>query len=295
MKRITLSFLRGVCQMPAYAAMDMGLFERRGLDVRVEVASTAFAVPERLLSGQVDFAVIPWTRVLITNAHGRRLLLLCGSGCEEAAIVVRKGLRLEDVSSIAVPQEGGIKDLTARALMESLGWAGRRTLRLPSGDGAILALIGRGADAASMVEPYATMLEELGIGTVARRTGDVWPGAPGCSLTTSARIAAEDPDLVRQVVEAFVEGADRVQRDAEKASVIAARYIGMDAGLIRKALDRNRPDVDALRHHEAMEGVVSWMIRLGYLDRRPDECLDLRYVPPRAAATSEGSSAAGAD
>jgi NitT/TauT family transport system substrate-binding protein len=280
--------------MPAYAAKDMGLFERRGLDVRIEVAPTAFAVPERMLSGQVDFAVIPWTRVLTTNARERRLLLVCGSGCEEAAVVVRKGLRLADVRSIAVPQEGGMKDLTARALMESLGWAGRPTLRLPSGDGAILALIGGGADAASMVEPYATMLEELGIGNVVRRTGDVWPGAPGCSLATSARIAAEDPDLVRQVVEAFVEGADRVQREPEKASAIAARYIAMDAGLIRKALDRNRPDVDALRRREAMEGVVSWMIRLGYLDHWPEESLDLRYLPRRAAATSERPSAAGA-
>jgi hypothetical protein len=55
-----------------------------------------------------------------------------------------------------------------------------------------------------------------------------------------------------------------------------------------------RPDVDALRRREAMEGVVSWMIRLGYLDRWPQECLDLRYVPPRAATMSERSSEAGA-
>ena len=31
-------------------------------------------------------------------------------------------------------------------------------VRMPSGDGAILALVGQGADAASMIEPYATCL-----------------------------------------------------------------------------------------------------------------------------------------
>jgi NitT/TauT family transport system substrate-binding protein len=280
MRRITLSLLRGVCQMPAYAAKDMGLFERRGLDVRIQIAATAFTVPDRLVGGEVDFAVIPWTRVVAANAHGGRLLLVCGSGCEEAAIVVRRGLPVHEVGSIAVPQEGGIKDLTARALMQSLGWEGRTVLRLPSGDGAILAFVGRGADAASMVEPYATMLEELGMGTVVRRTGDVWPGAPGCSLATSARLAAEDPNLVQQVVEAFVDGAARVLQAPDEASVIAARYIGMDAAIIRKALDHNRPNVDALRSRKAMDDVLGWMIRLGYVDRLPADYVDLRHVPP---------------
>ena len=284
MRRITLSLLRGVCQMPAYAAKELALFERRGIDVRVEVAPTAFAVPDRLAAGEIDFAVIPWTRVVSTNAGGGRLVLICGSGCEEAAIVVRKGMAVEEVRRIAVPQEGGIKDLTARALMESLGWTDRATVRLPSGDGAILAFIGGGADAASMVEPYATMLEELGMGRVVRRTGDVWSGAPGCSLATTADLADQEPALVRDVVEAFVEGADCVSEDPDLAADTAARYIGMDARLIRKALERNRPDIDALRNREAMDGVVSLMMRLGYIDHRPADCTDLRHVRAHAGA-----------
>src|SRR5207249_5984702 len=101
--------------------------------------------------------------------------------CEEAALVVRADISLDEVRTVAVPQEGGIKDLTAAALMRDLGWDDAMRVRMPSGDGAILALIGQAADAASMVEPFATALEEQGIGWVARRTGDVWPGAPGCS------------------------------------------------------------------------------------------------------------------
>jgi ABC-type nitrate/sulfonate/bicarbonate transport system substrate-binding protein len=173
--------------MPAYVACERGYFREQGIDVQTAVEATAWLVPERLLRGQVEFAVIPWTRVAAANASGEPLVLICGSGCEEAAIVVRRGLAVKDVRSIALPQRGGMKDLTAAGLMSSLGWDEVETIRLPSGDAAILSVAGGGADAASMVEPYATMLEQLKIGTVIRRTGDLWPGVPGCSLVTAVR------------------------------------------------------------------------------------------------------------
>ena len=88
-------------------------------------------------------------------------------------MVVRQGMTVEHVHDVAVPQEGGIKDLTAMALVQRLGWRDANIIRMPSGDGAILSFVGEGADAASMVEPYATMLEHLGLGWVIQRTGDV--------------------------------------------------------------------------------------------------------------------------
>lgn len=92
---------------------------------------------------------------------------------EEAAIVVRKEINPSNVRRVAVPLRGGMKDLTAMALIESLEWKDVEVIRLPSGDGAIISLFGRGADAASMVEPYATMMEALEVGTIVKRTGDV--------------------------------------------------------------------------------------------------------------------------
>lgn len=129
------------------------------------------------MNGDSQFAVIPWTRVAAAEANDMPLVLLAGSGVEEAAIVVRTGVAPSEVKKIAVPQRGGMKDLTAMGLMEMLGWQDVEKVRMPSVDAAILTLAGQGADAASMVEPYATMMEKLGLGTVLRRTGDAWPGA----------------------------------------------------------------------------------------------------------------------
>jgi ABC-type nitrate/sulfonate/bicarbonate transport system substrate-binding protein len=278
MDRISLALLRGVCQMPAYVAKDRGLFGECGIDARLEILPTAWVVPERLERGDFQFAVMPWTRVATAAARGEDLVLICGSGYEEAAIVVRQGLALEDVQTLAVPQEGGIKDLTAQALVASLGWNDRRKIRLPSGDGAILALVGQGADAASMVEPYATMMEQLGIGTIVRRTGDLWPGAPGCSLTTTRRMICERPELVGRVVAAFVQAAELTEQQPDEAADIAAAYIGISARFIRAALCHNRPHVEALRSRAAMRQILALMDKLGYLESPPRDFLNLDFL-----------------
>lgn len=285
-QKIHMSLLRGVCQIPAYVAHEGGFLEDRGIQATIDVAATAWMVPQKLVNGESHFAVIPWTRVAAAESRDIPLTLLAGSGCEEVAIVVRRGLDPKDVRTVAVPVRGGMKDLTAMGLITDLGWQDAELIRLPSGDGAILSFVGRGADAASMVEPYATMLEELGMGTVIRRTGDIWPGAPGCSLTTTVDYKTAEPEIVAGVVAAFVDGACFVAEQPDEAARIAARYIGIDAGFIREALNRNRPNVDAIRNAEAMGRILTLMQKLGYVERRPDSFMDLSFLDAAQAGVA---------
>jgi ABC-type nitrate/sulfonate/bicarbonate transport system substrate-binding protein len=264
--------------MPAYAAYEKGFFKDEGLEASVDVQPTAWMVPEKLAAEEGHFAVIPWTRVAVSEGRPNPLKLLCGSGYEEAAIVVRKGLASSDVKTISIPQQGGMKDLTAMGLIKRLHWENCEWIRQPSGDGAIIALFGQGADAASMVEPYATMMEMLDVGTVVQRTGDVWKGAPGCSLTTSLRLIQTAPDVVQKVVNAFVRGAAYVEAFPDDAATIASRYIGVNARFIRQALNVNKPDINAIRNDTAMKGVLSLMAELGYIDTIPTKYVELRFL-----------------
>lgn len=278
MDRINVSLLRGICQMPAYVAYEKGFFKEEGLTANLTIEPTAWMVPHKLNTGESHFAVIPWTRVAAAEEKDIPLVLICGSGFEEAAIVVRKGINFSEIKKIAVPQRGGIKDLTAMGLIDSLGWKGLDIIRLPSGDGAILSLVGMGADAASMVEPYATMMEKLGIGTVVKRTGDVWKGAPGCSLTTTVAMKDAHAEIVQSVVKAFVRGALFVKKNPEESADIASAYIGINAGFIRNALENNQPDVDAIRNAKAMDTVLTLMLKLGYIKKYPMNYLDLSFL-----------------
>jgi NitT/TauT family transport system substrate-binding protein len=287
-----MALLRGVCQMPAYAARDEGFFRAEGLDVDVDVAATAWLLPHKLTTSECQFGLMPWTRV--ASAPGLPFVLLTGSGFEEAAIVMRPELSIEEVRRVVVPLRGGIKDLTAMGLIQSLGWTDVEVLRQPSGDGAIIAFFGQGADAASMVEPYATMLESLGVGRVVRRTGDLWPGAPGCSLTTTVAFARLEPDIVQRVVRAFVRGVEFVKEQPDRAAEIASPYIGIHPRFIREALRRNLPRVDAIRNRAAIDRILALMVRLGYVDRIPSGFTDLSFLDAVQSApigTPHGESA----
>src|SRR5579863_7044268 len=279
MRRIRLALLRGICQLPAYVAIEEGFFAAQDLAATPVMAPTAWAVPDRLRRGDLDFGVIPWTRVAADVPEGDdRLVLVAGSGIEEAALVVRTGLAPEEVRRVAVPHEGGIKDLTAMALIRRLRWQDVRLVRQPSGDGAILSFVGHGADAAAMVEPYAAMLEFLGLGRVLLRTGDVWPGAPGCSLTTTSALIEREPELVQRVTTAYVAAARRVLAAPEEAARIGEGFIGVSAEIVLRALAANRPDPQAIRNDAAMAQVLALMADLGYLRQPADGYRDLRFL-----------------
>src|SRR5215813_9383333 len=275
---LRLSLLRGVCQMPAYVAQERGYFREADLDVRVQIEPTASTVPDKLRTGECDFAVIPWTRVAVAERNGHPLVMVAGSGCAEAALVVRRGVHPDAVERVAVPLRGGMKDLTAMGLVRALGWRNVELLSLPSGDAAILALVGQGVDAASMVEPYATMMELIGVGQVHRRTADLWPGVPGCSLTTTASRIAAEPAVVRRVVHAFVRGAQFVQAAPAQAARIASRYIGVHERFIEAALQNNQPDVRAICHAHSMDAVLQFMNDLGYIEGMPENYRDLTFL-----------------
>ena len=288
MDKIVFALLRGVCQLPAYIAHAKGFLRDVDIEAELSIAPTAWTVPERMVRGEVHFGVIPWTRVAADTSQDNRLTLVSGSGIEEAAMVVREGFKTEQVHDVAVPNEGGIKDLTAMALVQRLGWQDANIVRMPSGDGAILSFVGEGSDAASMVEPYATMLEHLGLGRVIRRTGDVWPDAPGCSLTTTSNLIAEKPDLVQRMVNAYLRGAQFADASPDESAEIAERYIGISSEIIRKALKVNRPNPNAIRNEAAMDQVIGLMIERGYIDSPPTGFKNLTFLD-NAVACCGGS------
>jgi NitT/TauT family transport system substrate-binding protein len=278
LKTVRFAVLRGVCQTPAYVASEKGFFQAEGLNVTLDVVPTAWLIPHQLATGEREFSIMPWTRVAAAQAEDVPLILVAGSGIEEAAMVIRKGITPADVRKVAVPKEGGIKDLTAMALIESLGWQDAELIRQPSGDGAIISFFGQGSDAASMVEPYATMMEELNVGSVLRRTGDVWKDAPGCSLATTVRLTEEDPELVQAVVNAHVQAVNFVQENPAEAAEIASHYIGINHHFIRNALRHNRPSADAIRNTEAMQNILALMQRLGYIKEIPTNYMNLTFL-----------------
>jgi len=164
-----------------------------------------------------------------------------------------------------------------------MGWRDVEILRCPSGDGAIIAFFGGGVDAASMVEPYATMLVRAGLGRVVKRTGDVWPGAPGCSLTASRELVESRPELVEAVVAEFAGAVADVRRHPREAAAVARPHIGIDEETIAQAIAEQPPLLDAIRNDAAMTDILAFMVKLGYMRQAPKDYRELSFLD-RAAS-----------
>ena len=70
----------------------------------------------------------------------------------------------------------------------------------------------------------------------------------------------------------------KVAETADEAAAIAARFIGIDTGFIRKALDRNRPEVTAIRNAHAVEEILGLMRRLGYMNAQPGDIFEFGFL-----------------
>ena len=86
-------------------------------------------------------------------------------------------------------------------------------------------------------------------------------------------------------------GAQFVEASLDELSEIAAKYIEVSSQVIRKALEVNRPNPDAIRNQAAMDQVIGLMIERGYIDRPLTRYKNLSFLN-KAAAPRDSSTPA---
>jgi len=277
--KIRFCLIRGTCQIPVYVAHEMGFFRERGLDSHVDLVPAAWMVPSRILNADCEFGVLPWTRVAIAQEKSEPLVVVAGSGMEEAELVIRADKLLHQVQTIAVPQPGGVKDILVAELIDRLGWHNVRLVRNPSGDAAMVTFIGNGADAISTVEPFGTMFEMLGLGKIGIRVGSVFPGVPGCCLTSSRQFVNENASTVHLVVQAIHQAQLFIEANRGKAAHLSQFYIGVSSEIIEKSLDSSRPSIFGIRNHEVINQMLDTMCRTNYLKTHPQQTfIDFDFI-----------------
>jgi len=191
-----------------------GFFEER-LGVRVEwyVYNAGPSAMEALLSGAIDFAYVGPNPAI--NAHvrsrGEEVRVIAGAAEGGSALVVREGSGIRAATdlagrTVATPQLGNTQDVAARAWLAEQGFevtlTGGDVRVLPTHNPDQLALFQRGAlDAAWTVEPWVSRLELEAGGTILVED----PAALTTVVVASARLVAQEPDLVRRFAAAHAE------------------------------------------------------------------------------------------
>lgn len=205
-----------------HLAQDKGYFKEEGLNVEIQDVSSGSQSVNKLISGDVDFALGSYTPFMKAQATGTADLkivsenLVSAPNLQPVMTMPDSDLkRPEDVpgKKIAITSPGTITDIAVKSVLRDKGIDYSTTEFVPMGFSDMPAALQRGdIDGAVMMEPYTTQAaRQLGTKTVF----DIFSGAtedfPVAGVATKADFVKENP----KTVEAFQRAVNRAKEDAQ--------------------------------------------------------------------------------
>ncbi|RPF51034.1 ABC transporter substrate-binding protein [Aquisalibacillus elongatus] len=131
-------------------------------------------------------------------------------------------------------------------------------------------------DAATVPEPWASVIEEDGSGKVLVDTPDVAYGEtlPAAVFVTSQELAENDPDKVQNIVDAHVKATEFIQNNPEEAKEIAIKKIKeiTDQELSKSVIDNawERIEFSYEVDEQVLQDFIDSSYDLGFLDEQQD-------------------------
>ena len=217
---------------PFYLAIEEGLFEDEGLTVEANVASGGAAQITGAVAGDIDIVFSNYVSILQAASKGLPLRIIREnnrSGPQGIYAPTGSSItRPEDMAgaSIAINSLGNIQELTARAVLESHGVdpAGLSFVELPPPD--MPAALDEGhTDAAWMVEPFLTLVEQRGTAT---RVVSAFEGPtedlPVAGWAVTEQFLQENPNTVAAFIRAMDAAMTMAVEQPEKLTEIIPTY-----------------------------------------------------------------------
>lgn len=261
--------------LPWMVAKEARLFERHGLDVDIIFAGASSLIIQSMLAGEADVAGLGGPAV-ITN------VLKGGDVIQVAALIktftipmyvhpsIRELAQLRG-KVVGVSRFGAVSHLTAQAVLHRAGIEGV-TIVQTGGVPESAAALSTGSIAGAMVAPpYTMLLREKGfrelVGIKQLREMDIRFVEQGIAARRS--YAERNPETVKRVVRAVLEGLRRMHDDRELTIRVQAKYTKIDNP---KILDEGyRVAIDAFAKDprvppQALSAMIEQLIALKTLD-----------------------------
>jgi NitT/TauT family transport system substrate-binding protein len=216
-----------------FVAKDEGMFERRGLDVELTMASTGSVIPAALVANSAQVGAPTPTVLLQANEGGLDLVYF--AGCDvyptqsKTGILARPGSNLQGPrdlpgKKVGVPGLNGIVDVLTRKWIASSGGDVRRVtfveVNFPQmGDALKNGLV----DAVALLDPFYSRIADTGAGV---RIGDYSTVVPAGTMPTGYAATREwvqkNPEAVRAYRAALDDAVSFIADPANTAKVKAS-------------------------------------------------------------------------
>jgi NitT/TauT family transport system substrate-binding protein len=238
----------------------------------IELVGSADAIASKLLSGEMDAAVLPVNLAakLYNSGIEYRLAAIVGNGMVKAITTDPSVAGIADLNNrtIHVAGQASTPEFLLRTILDHQGLTGtaapKMVFNMPIPEIAASMIAGR-IDLALVPEPFATMI--LTGNPKAREAfplGALWQEATGLddypmtAFVVKASTADQRPATVRALMSAYRDSIDRMQANPQEAGVLAEKFeIGLKAAIAAKAIPQsNYVFLDAPSARSMVEGLL---------------------------------------
>ncbi|GAA4738325.1 hypothetical protein GCM10023350_23140 [Nocardioides endophyticus] len=260
---------------PVFVGVSEGIFEKHGIDLKVDVGGLAPTVFPRILSGEVDFGANTWGTLVTAAEQGLPLVGIApvdagGTSPEDdyQGVVAAPGgvtdvMELEG-KTVGVPTLESFTDAQVRSVLGEAGVDVSKlkfiALPFPDMPGAISS--GQ-VDAVGVVEPFFSVLKAGGATSLTSLSRGQLMG----SIVASKQMVAERPDDVKRFQEAMLEALEFSidNPDAVRAALVDG--LGMKAETADAiTLPMWKTSVSA----DEVQEISDMMSDVGFVDERVD-------------------------
>jgi len=219
---------------PLWMTHEAGLFRKHGVDAQIVFVEGGSSAVQTLIAGDVALAQMAGAAPLQSNLKGSDVVMIAGLlNTMPFQFVVAKNIKTPEQlkgKAVAVSRFGSGSDFATRYALERYGL-------IPEKDVAILeigsqparfAALEKGKVQGVMVQvPFTLMAKKLGFNILAdlRMLGLEYQHT---ALSSTRAVIKSRPDLVRNVIKAYVEGIHYYKTHPREALAVLRKYLKTD-------------------------------------------------------------------
>lgn len=281
--KLPVGYIPNVQFAPLYVALDKGYFSDVGIDLDIDYSYETDGVA-LVGSNNIQFAVVSGEQVLLARSQGLPVVYVAAwYGEFPVAIAAKKdqGIRTpQDLlgKTIGLPGLFGANYIGLRALMGDAGIQEEAVSLDSIGFTQVEALM---TDKNQAVVVYAANepihLQALGYDIDVINVAD-YVHLTANGLLTNETTIAQDPDLVRRMVKAFLQGMADAAADPEEAYEISMKYVetlaqadrDVQMEVLKKSIEFWQVEPLGYSEREAWENMNRLLVDIGMLNQPVD-------------------------
>jgi ABC-type nitrate/sulfonate/bicarbonate transport system substrate-binding protein/LysM repeat protein len=274
----------------AWMTHEGGFFRKYGLDAQLIFVESGSRMVQTLISGDVIAAQVAGAPVIQSNLQGSGVVMIAGflNTMDYKLIVARDITRPDQLKgkAVAVSRIGSSSDFATRYALEKYGL-------IPDKDVAILQIGSQPArfsaletgkiQGAMIAIPLTVKATKMGFNTLAdlqmlgleyQHTG----------LAVSQTMIKTQPELVRNVLKAFVEGIHYMKTNRKEALAVLAKYLKTDdPDALQEAYEAELQALVPEKPYPTTKGIQIMLREMGIKDpkarsARPEQFVDLTFI-----------------